>query len=96
MQINKNPDIFNGKEIEFPVDYELKVIMDATIPDEENKESVKRILDELNISQTTWTSRLSKEGKYISYSIMVKIVSKEVFEKLYKQLTSLPSVKWAL
>ncbi len=87
---------FNGKKIEFPIDYNIKIIMDGTIPDELNKNEILKIFNALEIPNKEWKKRMSKEGKYVSFTISVNIKDQETFDRLYKDLNEIKGVKWAV
>lgn len=91
-----NPSAFNGKEIEFPVQYQIKIIMNTTRPDEVNKNDILRVFNQLNIPNHDWKHRHSKEGSYISFTVNIIVNDKKTYDQLYKDLKSLPDVKWAV
>ena len=100
MSVNKehrnsnNP--FNEEEVEFPVSYDLKVFMDGTIPDEENKVEVARRLYELEIPFSHWEKRLSKKGNYVCFTVSITVEDNNTFESLYKKLGGIPGIKLAI
>ena len=96
MLIKDNNIFFKHKDIEFPVAYKLKVIMDATVPDDENSANINEVFEELSIPNSNWKSKLSKKGNYISFSIMVHVKSQEKFDALYSKLDELEALKWAV
>jgi len=95
MLINKET-AFKNEKLKFPVDYKLKVIMDATINDDENKATLTGIFNRLGIENKNWSSRLSREGSYISFSVMVTLNNQTVFDNLYHELKNVPAIKWAV
>ena len=89
-------DLFKNEQVEFPVKYNLKVILDATIPDHQNRDELVKALEELKVSHENWKDKLSKNGRYISFTIHVEIVSREQLYALYNRLKDIPGVKFAV
>jgi putative lipoic acid-binding regulatory protein len=89
-------NIFGKKKVKFPVTFDLKVFMDATIPDQDNKNNLARLLYEMEVPFSHWSRNLSSKGKYICFSVSVTIDNKTMFESLYKELKALPGVKYAI
>lgn len=87
---------FGNEKVEFPIHYHIKVIMDATESDKENKEILKNIFNNLKINTSEWKYRLSKKGNYISFTVKILVEDKKTFDELYKQLNEHKSVKWAV
>jgi putative lipoic acid-binding regulatory protein len=87
---------FGRTKVDFPVTYDLKVFMDATVPDKINKNNLARVLYELEVPFSHWNKRLSSEGKYISFSVSITVNNKTIFTRLYKELKELPGVKYAI
>ncbi len=92
---NRN-NLFNEEKVEFPVSYDLKVFMDGTIPDEENKVEVARRLYELEIPFSHWEKRLSKKGNYVCFTVSITVDNNSTFKSLYKRLESIPGIKLAI
>ena len=92
--IHSNP--FNGKELDFPVTFDLKVIMDGTVPDHDNKTDIARILYELEIPFSHWAKRLSTKGNYVRFSVSITLDSKEKMDELYDELRKIDSLKFAV
>jgi len=100
MSVNKqhqnSNNLFSEKEVEFPVSYDLKVFMDGTIPDEENKVEVARRLYELEIPFSHWEKRLSKKGNYVCFTVSITVEDNNTFKSLYKKLEGIPGIKLAI
>ena len=89
-------DLFKNEQLRFPVKYNLKVILDATIPDHQNREEIVKALGELKVTHGNWKEKLSKKGRYISFTVHVEIVSREQLYALYNRLKEIPGVKFAI
>lgn len=88
--------LFGDEKIEYPVHFDLKVIMTAAKPDEENKELIGSVLIRLAIPHSGWRSKQSRQGSYTSYSVAVTITDDATMKKLYRELAFIPEVKYAL
>ena len=84
------------QKIEFPVRFNLKVIMDNSIDQEVNKKNIKSILLKNRVQYGDFTHKLSGGDKYISFSIGVKIEDEKQMDELYKGLKELPGIKYAI
>lgn len=94
---NDHPEnIIRNEKINFPVDFDLKVILDATISDEEHKANITKILAELYIPHFKWKMKFSEKARFISITIRVHLSSHEQMQSLYSKLREVPGMKYAL
>jgi len=89
---NEKPDT---KKIKYPVNYQLKLIMDNTIPTDENIKNISEKLNGLQIKFGSFNSRLSAKSTYISLGVMVRIISADQFKVLYEELKDVKGLKTA-
>jgi putative lipoic acid-binding regulatory protein len=89
-------DLNKSERISFPVTYELKIIMDATIPDDVNKKNIHDLLEGLKIPHDSLRHRLSEKGRYMSFTYRVTISKYSVLKDLYEKLKALPGIKFAV
>ncbi len=89
-------DLDKNERISFPVTYELKVIMDNTLPDESNKSNIQSVLEDLEIKHRFSGSRPSSVGTYTSFTYTVTIVDYQQLHSLYDNLRPLPGIKLAI
>jgi putative lipoic acid-binding regulatory protein len=94
--MNKNSETNDPEKIKYPITYPLKLIMDNSIANEINIKNVSDKLDSLKIKYGTFSSRLSKQGKYVSLSVNVRISSEDLFKKLYHELQTVEGLKTAI
>lgn len=87
---------FNGEKIKYPVTFDLKIIMDATVPDHDNKTDIARILYELEIPFSHWRKRLSTKGNYVRFSVSITLDSQDKLNSLYQELKKIDSLKFAV
>lgn len=87
---------FNGEKVEYPVSFNLKVFMDATISDKENKNALAKRLYELEIPFSHWEKRLSNKGKYVCFTVSVTVNNEGKFKDLYTELRKIPGIKLAI
>jgi putative lipoic acid-binding regulatory protein len=86
----------NQEKITFPVSFDLKVFMDATIPDDQNKAALAERLYYLEIPFSHWEKRLSSKGKYVCFTVSVTVNDDKKFKTLYDELQSIPGIKLAI
>ena len=87
---------FGNVQLEFPNTFSMKAIVDAKVSVADNENSLKAVLQELDISSEEWRHRFSKENKYISFTFTVTVVDKPQFERMFAKLREIPSVKMLL
>ncbi len=84
----KNP--FGNEKIQFPVEFDLKVIMDSKVNDDENVNTLKNILVSFNIPFSDWRFKQSSAGKYLDPNVFQAAGIELVFFKarppVYPQL----------
>ena len=95
-EIQNSQDAFKNVEIEFPVSFILKAVMNATASDKENKDILDKVLNNLKIENSYIDSKKSSKGTYISYHYNVKIDCKTILEKMYEDLKKVKGLKFAL
>jgi putative lipoic acid-binding regulatory protein len=89
-------DLNKSERISFPVNFELKVIMDATIPENENKANIEALLQRLEIKCKYLRKRLSKNGRYMGFTYTVTLEDHKKLKALYDELKALPGLKFAV
>jgi len=92
----KNADPFKGKEIEFPVTYELKAVMVKEDNMEESKKKLESVFSECGVENRFISEKMSSKASYISYTYRVTLISKPQMEKLYSDLKEVEGLKLAL
>ncbi|MFC1771182.1 DUF493 family protein [Candidatus Margulisiibacteriota bacterium] len=83
-------------EINFPVEFTFKVIMDNAKSVNECTKNLKILFVSLKISFSEILSNASRNGNYNSFSSNVKIQDRSQFDLLYKEARNLPGVKFAV
>ena len=84
------------EQVEFPVSFTLKAILDNSIPEDTHLKELKSLLLKLGIVYKEFSSKLSSNGKYISISVGVKVDDRKTFDKLYIELKKVQGIKYAL
>ena len=88
---------FETKEkINFPVNYDLKIIMVANNRHEDNRAMFEQIFVKLGIAFLNWRHKESGKGKYTSYTVHIRIVNEMLMKQLYTELHTVPDVKMAI
>ncbi|MBB6480461.1 YbeD family protein [Spirochaeta isovalerica] len=86
----------NGETLEFPQNFTIKVIVENMLTDKENRKNIEAVLLSENIIGVGWSSKLSKEGKYLSYSVAVRVEDKSQMDRLYGKIKDIPNIKYAI
>jgi len=93
---SKGADIFHGKEVKYPVSFEMKSVMDFNDNDARNKASLEKVFMDQQVVFRFVSQKVSSKGSYMSYTYHVTIVSKGQMEKMYLALKSVEGLKFAL
>ena len=56
---NNKSTAFKDAKIEYPITFNLKVIMDNSISDIENRQNIENLLKNLEIPHVNWENKLS-------------------------------------
>lgn len=95
MKIHTN-GISQNEKINFPVQYDLKVIMDASKDDKSHQSAISAVLDQLKISHTNWRNKKSGKGSYTSFTVSIYVLSQEDLTLLYQKLQNVSGIKMAI
>ena len=83
-------------QIEFPVNYVLKVFFRVPPKRERHLAGLEALLAEMNIPHREASVRKSREGRYIGVSVPVEVKDRPTYEGLYRRLQTLDGVKSAI
>ena len=91
----------NGKnggeaEIKFPVTFNFKAMMDATINDDTNKEKLVEAFDKYAIEYLYEDKKISSKGTYVSFTYKITILNRPLMNDFYAHLKTIDSLKFAL
>lgn len=84
------------KKVEYPQNFDIKLIIAADIALEESKRNISHALSESQTVHSFVNVRSSGKGNYLSYCYNIDIESKEHLERTYTQLKTIPGLKFAL
>jgi putative lipoic acid-binding regulatory protein len=90
------PDAFKGKEIEFPVTYQIKAVMTGSANDEENKGKLEEVFKEQEVDNQYLNKKMSSKGAYTSYTYQVTLNDRVQMDKLYAALKEIKELKFAI
>lgn len=89
-------DLTRSEHVEFPVTFDLKVVLEATIPEDSSRDEMKSIFTDLDIPFNETGRRLSSKGNYISFTFNVYIDSREKLHELFDRIRSVPGIRFAI
>jgi putative lipoic acid-binding regulatory protein len=84
------------KEIEYPVNYDLKVIFEASEALDIQKRNLELVIEDADVPHKFIRSRQSSKAKYVSLTVNITIHSNEQLQYLYQRLKLLPGIKFAV
>ena len=84
------------KKVNYPQNFDIKLIIAAEIPQEEAKRNISKALSEARTVHSFVNVRSSGKGNYLSYCYNIDIESKEHLECTYARLRQIPGLKFAL
>lgn len=93
---NGKNNLFGDEEVKFPVNYDLKVILDNKGNKETQQQAIEKVLIIHKVTFSDWRSKYSSNDKYISFTVNININSHEQMTGLYEGLKSIEGIKLAL
>lgn len=83
-------------EIQYPQNFDIKLIVSADMPTEDTKKSIGKVFTKCKVVFSFINVRASAKGNYLSYAYNVDMESKEQMEQTYAALKEVPGLKFAL
>ena len=84
------------EKIQFPQNFDIMVIVTATVPIEESKKNISHALSTCKVVHSFVSTRASSKGSYITYTYNVDIESHEQMNAVYDALKNVSGIKFAL
>ena len=84
------------EQIQFPQNFDIKLIISAEYPVEEAKRNISQTLSKSQTVHSFVNVRSSNKGNYFSYCFNIDVENKEHLEKTYALLKQIPGLKFAL
>lgn len=85
-----------GKEIEFPVTFRLKAVMEGSGMEKVHMDKLESVLTNNDISFSYQSKKASSKGTYTSYTYEVTIESKVQLQNMYEGLRKIKELKFAV
>ena len=85
--------MIENQEIEFPVDWQFRIICDSNA---DITDSLIAVLNEFGISELPKTANKSSGGKYLSYSVNATFHDKATMDFMSSKLSAIVGVKMVL
>ena len=89
-------NLFGKESVNYPVKFDLKAIIDASIKPEESIKAMEVRFKRLKVPYSDWRQKSSSGGKYISYTVSVDIENQQLLENIYKELKTIKGLKFAI
>ena len=84
------------QKVIYPQNFDIKLIIDASIPQEEAKRNIGNALTESKTVHSFVNVRSSGKGNFLSYCYNIDVESKTHLEHIYSLLRQIPGLKFAL
>lgn len=84
------------EKLQFPQNFDIKIIIEADIPAEESKANISRALSECKTIHSFVNIRTSAKGNYNTYSYNIDIDSQEQMNAVYETLRKIQGAKFVL
>jgi putative lipoic acid-binding regulatory protein len=91
--VNKNQ---TEPKIDFPVSFELKVVVETLVSLAETQRQLDSMLLRLAVANEYLGVKESGKGKFASHTIRVLLLNQEHLDELYVELKKLPGLKFAV
>ncbi|MDR1894609.1 MAG: DUF493 family protein [Spirochaetales bacterium] len=85
-----------GIELIFPQSFELKTVFIDSEKTAAHGENLVNLLARLSLVHGNYRARPSAKGSYVALSIPVRLPDRLSFDALYRELKTLPDLKWAM
>ena len=80
----------------FPQNFDIKVIVAASVPIEESKANISNVFSGCKTIHSFVSARASAKGNYITYTYNIDLDSQEQMNAVYNGLKHIPEIKFAL
>ena len=80
----------------FPQNFDIKVIVAASVPIEESKANISRVFSECKTIHSFVSTRASTKGSIITFTYNIDLDSQEQMNAVYDGLKQVPEIKFAL
>ncbi|NOY50826.1 MAG: DUF493 domain-containing protein [Chlorobi bacterium] len=87
---------FNKEEINYPVKFNFKAMMDGYIADDLNKQALVDAFVKFDIKYVYHDKKISSKGTYVSFTYTITIVDKHIMRDFYEHLKTVEGLKFAL
>lgn len=86
----------DSSQILYPARVMMKVIMSAKETEEENQHRINDSIEPLGYQPSSFSSRLSRKGRWMSISFFAEVESNSALQQLYKILSQIPGAQVVL
>jgi putative lipoic acid-binding regulatory protein len=97
LHADSNPDYHtrmnDSSQILYPARVMMKVIMSAKETEEENQRRINDSIEPLGYQPSSFSSRLSRKGRWMSISFFAEVDSNSDLQHLYETLSQVPGAQ---
>lgn len=83
-------------DLVFPLNFNLKVIMENKEDISLLQERVRSHLESCGVSHSEWKHTLSKKGTYVSFSIAVVLENESMMQTMYEGFRSMNGIRMVI
>lgn len=98
LNINQNPFEKDSQKqkVEFPVNYDLKVILETDEQIIIQQRNLELVLEDADVNHNFVKSRHSRKGNFVSLTMNVTLENMKQMQYLYRRLKLLPGIRFAV
>jgi len=98
LNFDQNPFENKGDkpEVEFPVNYDLKVILASDEEADVQQRNLELVLEDAEVNHNFVKSRHSSKGNFVSLTMNVTLDDMKQMQYLYRRLKLLPGIRFAV
>lgn len=84
------------QELDFPLKYVLKIIVDTKIADDKTVKDIEYLFAQLKINNNWLYTKPSNKNNFLSYSVEITLPDKNTMNNLYIGLKKIKAIKLAI
>ena len=94
--MTKPPIDEQDEKLIFPQNFDIKVIVAASVSIEDSKANISRVFSQCKVVHSFVSTRASAKGSYITYTYNIDLDNQEQMNAVYDGLKNVPEIKFAL
>jgi putative lipoic acid-binding regulatory protein len=98
LNFNNNPfdKNDNSPEVDFPVNFDLKVVLEAEAKMDIQRRNLELVLEDADVNHNFVKSKQSSRGNFVSLTMNITLENMKQMQYLYRRLKLLPGIRFAV